>query len=495
LKERTHDRRSEQVPVRRSVVIVVATAGVLAMAGPAVAAQSANVAALQVALRSKGLYAGAVDGISGPLTRGAVIRFQRSNGIRPTGKVGLATRCKLGKLGVPLLGQRQLSTGRIGWDVASLEFRLRGFGLPARKVDGRFDAATGVALRRFQRSRGLTPDGVAGLRTFRALARGAKAVVRKRPVVHTVRPGEGFIVIARRYGVRPERLAQANGLRLTSVLAPGRRLKVPGRVRTVPQKRVAPAAPRPSLVHTVQPGEGFIVIARRYGVRPTRLAAVNGLTVRSIIAPGQRLRIPGRVTATRKTPAPRLPSISHTVQAGESFFSIAQRYHVSPWRLARANRLSLMETIVPGQRLSLPPGAHVGTSSAPVERDAIRAAIDRWSGVYGVDPKLARALAWMESGFQQDVVSSAGAIGVMQLLPETWEFVDSVLLGEATPRTYEGNVRAGVRFLRWQLDEFDGNVRLALAGYYQGARAVRERGLFEDTKQYVSVILQLYGSV
>ena len=58
-----------------------------------------------------------------------------------------------------------------------------------------------------------------------------------------------------------------------------------------------------------------------------------------------------------------------------------------------------------------------------------------------------------------------------------------------------GNVRAGVRYLRWQLDQFDGDVRLALAGYYQGARAVRERGLFDDTKQYVSVILQLYGSV
>jgi len=101
----------------------------------------------------------------------------------------------------------------------------------------------------------------------------------------------------------------------------------------------------------------------------------------------------------------------------------------------------------------------------------------------------------MESGFQQDVVSSAGAIGVMQLLPETWEWVDTVLLGESTPRTYDGNVRAGVRYLRWQLDQFDGDVRLALAGYYQGARAVRDRGLFDDTKQYVAVILQLYGSV
>ena len=61
--------------------------------------------------------------------------------------------------------------------------------------------------------------------------------------------------------------------------------------------------------------------------------------------------------------------------------------------------------------------------------------------------------------------------------------------------TYEGNVRAGDWYLRWQLDQFDGDVRLALAGYYQGARAVRDRGLFDDTKQYVAVILELYGSV
>jgi soluble lytic murein transglycosylase-like protein len=422
--------------VRKTIVIVVAATVALTLSGPAVAAQSARVAALQVALRSKGLYAGPIDGISGPLTRTGVVKLQKRHGIRATGKVGHATRCQLGKLGVPLLGQRLLSRGRVGWDVSSLEFRLRRFGLPAKRIDGRFDAATAAALRRYQRSRGLTPDGIAGLLTFRALA---------------------------------------------------------GRKTTTPAKTTA----RVALVHTVQPGEGFIVIARRYKVRATRLAGANGLTLSSVLTPGQRLRIPGRVAATPKPKPTRTVAARarHTVSPGESFFSIAHRYHVSPWRLARENRLSLMATIVPGQRLVLPRGAHLGATSGPVDRGTVAGAIDRWSRTYGVDPKLARALAWMESGFQQDVVSSAGAIGVMQLLPETWEFVDSVLLGEATPRTYDGNVRAGVRFLRWQLDEFDGDVKLALAGYYQGARAVRERGLFEDTKQYVSVILQLYGSV
>jgi hypothetical protein len=196
--------------------------------------------------------------------------------------------------------------------------------------------------------------------------------------------------------------------------------------------------------------------------------------------------------------ARRGPVRIHTVFRGESFFSIAARYHVSPWQLARVNGIPLTKIIVPGQRLVLPAGARIRSPAAtgpPSSRDQVRAAIDYWARFYGVDPTLARALAWMESGFQQDVVSSAGAIGVMQLLPETWEFVDVVLLGKRTPRTYAGNIRAGVRYLRWQLDEFGGNVRLALAGWYQGARAVRERGVYAESKEFVRIVLALYGTV
>jgi soluble lytic murein transglycosylase-like protein len=477
--------------------MVVAAAVCLAFVGHAAAAPSARIAALQVALRSHGLYEGTVDGIEGPLTRTALVTFQRRHLIRATGRLGMTTRCKLGKLGTPLLGQRVLSRGRVGWDVTALEFRLRPFGLAGKRVDGRFDAATAAALRRFQRARGLQADGIAGVRTFRALAHPRRSrAVRRSVRIHTVRAGEGFTQIAQRYGVGPAALAKANGLTLASVIVPGQHLQVPG--RAVPARRQRPATPAPApVLHTVQPGEGFITIARRYGVSALRLARANGLTLASVIAPGQQLRVPGRTSsAPSVAPLPAKPEPTlYTVRAGESFFSIAQRYHVSPWRLAQASRLQLMSTIVPGQRLTLPPGARLESTGPSVGRDAVILAIDRWAAAYGVDPKLARALAWMESGFQEDVVSSAGAVGVMQLLPETWQWVDTVLLGDATPRTYEGNVRAGVRYLRWQLDQFGGDVRRALGGYYQGARAVRERGLFEDTKQYVSVILQLYGSV
>ena len=297
--------------------------------------------------------------------------------------------------------------------------------------------------------------------------------------------------------MKPASLARANGLTLQSTIVPGQRLRVPGRsapALEAPKRRSTPA---PTLVHTVQPGEGFIAIAQRYGVRADRARERERAHVDERHRPGSAAAHSGPPRVGRgdtfvASPAPRL---RHTVAVGESFFSISQRYHVSPWRLARVNGMSLMATIVPGQRLALPPGARLAADGAPVDRDTVRGSLDKWAAVYGVDPKLARALAWMESGFQEDVTSSAGAIGVMQLLPETWEWVDTILLRQPTPRTYDGNVRAGVRYLRWQLDQFGGDVRLALAGYYQGARAVRERGLFDDTKQYVSVILQLYGSV
>lgn len=232
-----------------------------------------------------------------------------------------------------------------------------------------------------------------------------------------------------------------------------------------------------------------------------RLQRAHGLTADGI-AGKQTFRIlAGLATGAPGAPLTPPTRLVHVVRVGESFFSIAGLYGISPLLLAKENALHLTSVIVPGQRLTLPTGTRPRTATAVREpvggrvgADAVRTSLDRWSAVYGVDPKLSRAVAWMESGFQQDVVSEVGAIGVMQLLPETWSWLDA-LIGVKTPRTYDGNVRAGVRYLRWLLDEFDGNRRLALAGYYQGARAVRERGLFEDTKRYVAVILKLYGSV
>jgi soluble lytic murein transglycosylase-like protein len=121
----------------------------------------------------------------------------------------------------------------------------------------------------------------------------------------------------------------------------------------------------------------------------------------------------------------------------------------------------------------------------------VRGSIDRWAAHYGVDPHLARALAWMESGFQPTIRSPIGAWGVMQVTPATWDYAESILIGMPIPRTADGNVRIGVAYLRHLLREFRGDERLALAGYYQGPASVRRRGLLGETKAFVADVQAL----
>src|SRR4029453_6636159 len=130
----------------------------------------------------------------------------------------------------PLLGQRELGVGAVGWDVAVLEFRLRRYGLGAHAVDGRFTRPTAVALRRYQARRGLAADGIAGPKTFRSLA-GRTA---PRTVWHVVKPGDSFFSIAARYHVSPWRLAQRNDLSLMTIIVPDQRLAPPKGARPPP---------------------------------------------------------------------------------------------------------------------------------------------------------------------------------------------------------------------------------------------------------------------
>ena len=133
-----------------------------------------NVAALQVALRAANTYRGAIDGLSGPMTKRAVRRFQRRKRIAVDGMAGPQTRRALGRRGRPRLGARSMRRGNRGWDVAALQFGLRRRGFSSGSIDGGFGPATEAAVRRFQRARGLVGDGVAGPATLRSLRRGAR---------------------------------------------------------------------------------------------------------------------------------------------------------------------------------------------------------------------------------------------------------------------------------------------------------------------------------
>jgi murein DD-endopeptidase MepM/ murein hydrolase activator NlpD len=130
-----------------------------------------GVAALQVALRARGLYAATVDGVAGPLTREGVRRFQARRGLAVDGIAGPRTRAALGWRGRPRLGSRVIRAGHRGWDVAALQFLLARRGFPSGPFDGRLGPRGDTAMRRFQAWAGLGADGLAGPATIAAARR------------------------------------------------------------------------------------------------------------------------------------------------------------------------------------------------------------------------------------------------------------------------------------------------------------------------------------
>ena len=163
--------------MRRFAVVGVAVfIGVLVFA-PSGLAASARVAALQVALHAHGFDPAPVDGVRGR-SRPAPDRVPACTGHPRHGARRPRTRRALGALGRPLLGQRELGVGAVGWDVSSLEFRLIPYGLDAQAVDGRFTRSTAVALAASRR-RGLPPTASPGSSPPLARRPGRRLVTRR----------------------------------------------------------------------------------------------------------------------------------------------------------------------------------------------------------------------------------------------------------------------------------------------------------------------------
>jgi peptidoglycan hydrolase-like protein with peptidoglycan-binding domain len=321
--------------------------------------------------------------------------------------------------------------------IPGLQVALQARGFYRGSIDGIAGPLTAKAVRDFQRSRKLRVDGLAGPQTRRALGRLGRPLFGSRTLARGTIGWDVSVLqflLARRGAAPP---------RLNGNFGPGTRAAV---IRF--QRRVGLAQ------------DGIVGAATR--------AALLGK------------KIP-------RSPARRTPRVIHRVREGETLAGIAARYGSSIRKLTRVNRLRSPNLILIGARLVIPNPAPRLTADAA----AVRGFIDRWSAHYGVDARLARALAWMESGFQPNIVSPVGAWGVMQVTPATWDFVTTVLIGFPVPRTTEGNVRVGVAYLRHLLREFGGNERLALAAYFQGPAAVRARGLLPESRAFVADVLAL----
>jgi soluble lytic murein transglycosylase-like protein len=136
--------------------------------------------------------------------------------------------------------------------------------------------------------------------------------------------------------------------------------------------------------------------------------------------------------------------------------------------------------------------APAGAAAAPVDRTG-----DHWDHIqdaalrYGLDPDLVAAVIRTESGFRAHAVSPKGAMGLMQLMPST-----ARLLGVEDVFDGRENIFGGCRYLRSLIDQFDGDLKLALAAYNAGPEAVsRHNGIppYRETQNYVRQVLALYN--
>ena len=255
----------------------------------------------------------------------------------------------------------------------------------------------------------------------------------------------------------------------------------------------------------VQPGDTLTAIARRHGVSVARLAELNHLADPSRIFAGQRLRVAGGGSraSDQRAPSAQHKTI-HVVARGSTLWGIARHYGVSVSSIATANQIANPSRIFVGQRLVIP-GVKASTSgnsqrakmssrmaALVAERDSIRRMIVREADRRGVPRRLALAVAWQESGWQQGVVSHAGAVGVMQLMPATAEWVGQTMLGhQVRIHDARSNIAAGVRLLSHYLHRYGGNRDLVLAAYYQGQHAVDRYGIYPVSRAYIASVRYL----
>ena len=140
--------------------------------------------------------------------------------------------------------------------------------------------------------------------------------------------------------------------------------------------------------------------------------------------------------------------------------------------------------------LKITPGQpNTGVTRANTQYDNV---INKEANKNNIDPNLIKAVIKAESNFNKSGVSSKGACGLMQLMPQT-----AKQMGVNSIFSPDQNIRAGTLFLRYMLDAFDGDLEMSIAAYNAGPGAVRKYGKippYKETKNYVNNVLKYYRS-
>ena len=305
---------------------------------------------------------------------------------------------------------------------------------------------------------------------------------------YTVRSGDTLIGIAQRHRTTARALAALNKISLSKHIHPGQKLRVPASGATAAKAAssskpaAAPKAAAPSTAtgtYTVRSGDTLIGIAARHRTTARALAALNKISLSKHIHPGQKLRVPAdgataAKAAASSAPAPSKPSTTPQPEMSTPF-----------------NSGGYSAKHFPSTTVSAAKKNHELLASMPVPtRDQAKAMIVATAKKHGVDPALALAIGYQESGWNQRQVSVANAIGIMQVIPASGDWASSMVGRELNLLDAQDNVTAGVVILR-ALQRATSDEETAIAGYYQGLTSVRTKGMYSDTRSYVRNIQAL----
>ncbi|WP_417218919.1 LysM peptidoglycan-binding domain-containing protein [Arthrobacter sp.] len=341
---------------------------------------------------------------------------------------------------------------------------------------------------------------------------------------YTVKSGDTLSGIASKAGVGLSSVLKANNLSRSSVIYPGQKIRLSGgsptpvRVATSSAKQSKPSATPRTSSYTVKSGDTLSGIASKAGVGLSSLLKANNLSRSSVIYPGQKIRLSGGSAAPAKsTSAPKAKTSTYTVKSGDTLSGIAAEAGMGLSKLLEANHLSKSSVIRVGQKLKVGAGASVSATSSrkqlvsdtflhykyPSEtvksandnkyellsrnlpsRAEMKSLIVSTARQMGVDPSLALAHAYQESGFNMAAVSPANAIGAMQVIPTSGEWASQLVGRKLDLLNPRDNVTAGVAIIR-SLQRTSSSVEVGIASYYQGQGSVKRNGMYTDTKAYV----------
>lgn len=291
---------------------------------------------------------------------------------------------------------------------------------------------------------------------------------------HVVRAGETLYSIARTHGTDVATLVALNGLKDPSRIQAGQVLVLVPAERTPDPAPDAAATAEPAASeawqYTVLAGDTMFGVARRFGVAVQALLAANSLTNPNLIQIGQVLTVPGPLAIPNGT---ERPSIGAEIVPRPTPYPPPVTPPTPP-----AGPV--------GSGAALPAGLF-GRSATDPARLAMTPSFDRWATHYRIDRNLLKGMAYVESSWRVDALSSAGAVGVGQLMPATSAWIASHLIGDPTldPHRADDNIRMSARYVRYLIDELGVEDR-AIGAYYQGIGSVQRDGMGSGTVQYIA---------